>query len=293
MKLSVITINRNNRSGLEQTLRSSLGNQPSFNDWEQIVIDGASTDRSIEALSEYRDSPRLGFSVSEPDSGIYNAMNKGAAHARGEYLMFLNSGDELLPDVLQKVFSATFSEDLVYGDIVRPVARKDVLHQMPSPDEIVPAFFLFTSLPHQATFIRKDCLDRFGGYDESYALAGDADFFLKAVVAKCRLRHVPFPVSRFYYGGVSNNSTLLERWIRERTAFLAPVFGREVAQRASYPSVSLSFISPVVSEAARRDAALACVLSRFTSAIVAMWRYHVPRAFFRGVYRLAGWLKRK
>ena len=247
----------------------------------------------MSVVAAFSGHSRLGYVVTEPDAGIYNAMNKGAAHAHGEYLMFLNSGDELLPNILEKVFSSSFEEDLVYGDVLRPRKGRDVLSIMPPPEEVVPSFFLFTSLPHQATFIRKDLLDRFGGYDESYALAGDADFFLKAVNSKCRLRHLSFPVSRFYFGGVSNDSSLLERWIKERTTFLTPVFGKDVAQRASYPSLSLSFIAPVVAEAARCDPALACVLSRFTTAVVALWKYRMLRAFLRGVYRLGGWMKRR
>lgn len=294
MKLSIITINRNNRAGLERTLRSSLENQSSFGDWEQIVIDGASTDGSMEVLANFRNNLRLGFFVSEPDTGIYNAMNKGARHAQGEYLMFLNSGDELLPDVLIKVFSNPFSEDIVYGEVLRPRGGKDILCKSPSPAEIVPAFFLFNSLPHQASFIRRDCLNRFGGYDESYALMGDAKFFLTAVsTTGTKLKALPFPVSRFYYDGVSSDSKYLEQHIRERESFLTPFFGKFVARCASFPSANHSFISPATVEATRNDAALACFLARMTHAVVLLWRFRLFRSVMQFLYRTGNLFKRK
>ena len=100
MKLSVITINLNDAEGLQKTLRSVWERQ-SFTDFEHIVIDGASTDGSVEVIKKYAD--KLAYWVSEPDKGIYSAMNKGIVRARGEYLLFINSGDWLADDVLAKV----------------------------------------------------------------------------------------------------------------------------------------------------------------------------------------------
>ena len=102
MKLSIITINLNHAAGLDQTLRSVL--EQGYRDFELIVIDGASTDGSAEVIR--RHSARINHLVSEPDSGIYNAMNKGLRLATGEFVHFLNSRDRLLsPDVLAAIFS--------------------------------------------------------------------------------------------------------------------------------------------------------------------------------------------
>ena len=89
MKLSVITINFNNRDGLRKTIESVV-NQ-TYNDFEYIIIDGGSTDGSVDVIKEYAD--RIDYWVSEPDKGIYNAMNKGIDVAKGEYCIFMNSGD--------------------------------------------------------------------------------------------------------------------------------------------------------------------------------------------------------
>ena len=89
MKLSIITINRNNAAGLRRTIESVVSQ--TYTEFEYIIIDGASTDESVDVIKEYAD--KITFWVSEPDNGIYNAMNKGILKAKGEYLLFLNSGD--------------------------------------------------------------------------------------------------------------------------------------------------------------------------------------------------------
>ena len=115
MKLSIITVNLNNRDGLQKTIDSVICQ--TFRDFEWIVIDGGSTDGSKELIEQYAD--HFAYWVSEPDKGIYNAMNKGIKVAKGEYLQFLNSGDSLWNETtLQGVvpfFSGT--TDIFYGDV--------------------------------------------------------------------------------------------------------------------------------------------------------------------------------
>ena len=110
MKLSIITINFNDREGLDKTIQSVI-NQ-AYKEFEYIVIDGASTDGSVDVIKKYAD--KLTHWVSEPDSGIYNAMNKGTQMASGEYCLYLNSGDFLAEDdVLERLFENDFNEDIV------------------------------------------------------------------------------------------------------------------------------------------------------------------------------------
>ena len=115
MKLSIVTINLNNVAGLHETIISVL-NQSSA-DLEYIIIDGGSTDGSAELIKEYSD--RIYYWVSEPDSGIYNAMNKGIRKASGEYLLFLNSGDALASDnIVEEVFRADHNEEILYLSLI-------------------------------------------------------------------------------------------------------------------------------------------------------------------------------
>ena len=114
-KLSLITINQNNAEGLRRTIESVVFQ--TYIDYEYIVIDGASTDESVNILKQYDN--RITFWISEPDTGIYNAMNKGILKATGDYCLFLNSGDWLSDDrVLEEVFLHEITEDIVCGNAV-------------------------------------------------------------------------------------------------------------------------------------------------------------------------------
>ena len=117
MKLSIITINYNNRDGLKRTLQS-VENQ-NTRDFEHVIIDGASTDGSAEDIRKYAENKPNVIWVSEPDSGIYNAMNKGAKLASGEYLLFLNSGDDLYSShVVQDFNKEKITADIVEGYVM-------------------------------------------------------------------------------------------------------------------------------------------------------------------------------
>lgn len=110
MKLSIITVKLNNRDGLKRTIDSVVSQ--TFTDYEWIVIDGGSTDGSRELIEQYQD--HFAYWCSEPDKGIYNAMNKGIAHAKGEWLQFLNSGDVLYSNnTLASVFSSKYDADVL------------------------------------------------------------------------------------------------------------------------------------------------------------------------------------
>ena len=113
MKLSVITINYNDKDGLLRTAKSVV--EQTFKDYEWLVIDGGSTDGSQEIMGQF--SAHIAWGVSEPDGGIYEAMNKGLAKASGDYVQFLNSGDSFIDrDVLERVFADNLLADVNYGD---------------------------------------------------------------------------------------------------------------------------------------------------------------------------------
>ena len=112
---SIITINLNNSTGLEKTIQSVTTQL--FSDFEFIIIDGGSTDNSIDVIKKYESE--ITSWVSEKDNGIYDAQNKGIAKANGTYCLFLNSGDYLFSkDALKKVFDSNLTEDIVYGNII-------------------------------------------------------------------------------------------------------------------------------------------------------------------------------
>ena len=279
MKLSIVTINRNNAVGLRATLESTLGAQPGFKEWEQVVVDGASTDGGFAEVDRYWGNPRLGWCVSEPDSGIYNAMNKGAAHARGDWLLFLNSGDTLLPGVLEKAFASPWSADIAYGTLVIAKPDGDIEKQYPAPSEIRDWHFLHDSLPHPASFISRRLFERLGGYDESYRIVSDAKFFMEAVIGGATLFRLPFPISRFGTDGISFDKSRRAEHLAERRRMLAPVFGERLAERVTRPKPTKlpSCIRPALLAEASRDKDFARVLLRANDAVRALWHTRVGR----------------
>lgn len=177
-KLSIITINRNNASGLVKTIESVFAQ--TWRDFEYIIIDGASTDdsvnviRSYESINKSSQNPIQIKWVSEPDAGIYNAMNKGTLLANGEYCLYLNSGDFLYESTtLLHVFRDNAPADFIFGRVAIPdengklhLAGRDNTHFTP--------FQLFQSAPpHQGSFMKRSLILKVGMYDEQYKLVAD------------------------------------------------------------------------------------------------------------------------
>lgn len=176
MELSVITINLNNRDGLQKTCQSVLSQ--TWKEFEWIIIDGGSVDGSRRIIEE--NAPAISFWCSEPDAGIYAAMNKGAARATGEYLLFLNSGDVFFDDtVLERVHSIGLHSDIVSGKIVR-MDNGELLRMY---DEDILMQLFNSTINHQATFIRKKIFDEIK-YDESLQIVSDWKFWLQAIVLR-------------------------------------------------------------------------------------------------------------
>lgn len=171
MKLSVVTINYNNRDGLRKTIESVV-NQ-TFKDFEYIIIDGGSTDGSVDVIKEYKD--KIDYWISEPDKGIYNALNKGVAVAKGEYCNFMNSGDSFYSHTtLEEVFNNKPSSDLLCG-----ITHSDKV-KLP-PREITFDFLFNGCICHQCAFIRTSLMKKYG-YDENYKIVSDRKFFVQALI---------------------------------------------------------------------------------------------------------------
>ena len=175
--LSIITVNYNNLAGLKKTTQSVFSQD--FSGYEYIVIDGESTDGSGDYLNEIKD--RLSYSVSEPDNGVYDAMNKGIAKAKGKFLVFLNSGDFLIDtSILSKVstYIKSATSDIYYGNIrITDGAGNESVLKFPA--ELSLRFWKAATINHQASIIKADLFREIGVYDRSFSLAADYAFFLK------------------------------------------------------------------------------------------------------------------
>ena len=193
-KFSIITINYNNKEGLRKTIESVVGQ--SFRDFEYIIIDGGSTDGSIEVIKEY--AGKVDYWVSEPDKGIYHAMNKGVLQAHGEYLNFMNSGDEFYNNgVLQEV-APSLDSDIVVGKIVHGTEVWG-FHK----EDITLMDLIRGTVLHQASFFRKELFDE-NRYDESYKIVSDWKFYIQTLIFNnATFRNIRSIVCRFVPGGVS------------------------------------------------------------------------------------------
>ena len=213
MKLSIITINYNNHDGLQKTIDSVI--TQTYKDFEWIVIDGGSTDGSKELIEKYSD--HITYWVSEPDKGIYNAMNKGVKKANGEYLNFMNSGDCFYNnDVLNSVIPYLNGTDICVGDIVNdhPEGQKLVTFPRNNDTKTILDQLIFKFFPHPSSFIRNNLLKKYGNYREDLQIASDWYFFFHSIViGNASIRTIPFPIVLFDCNGISNthNNRINER----------------------------------------------------------------------------------
>lgn len=207
MKLSIITINYNDITGLRKTVKSVLGQ--TFRNFEWIIIDGGSTDGSkefIESLTSNASTSNLiSYWCSEADNGIYNAMNKGIVKAKGEYLNFLNSGDAYHDlNVLESVFAHNIptDADVLYGNYYDIYENGGVKPQQ-LPTILDFAFLMRRPINHQSTFIKRT-LFKNELYDESYNIVADGKAFMKWMMQGAKYFHLDTFVADFYMGGIHN-----------------------------------------------------------------------------------------
>lgn len=224
MKLSIITINYNNAEGLRKTLASVAAQ--TYRDIEHIIIDGGSTDGSVEVIREYDNTIKQQRCVtidqstiqvkwiSEPDNGIYNAMNKGIMRATGDYCQFLNSGDSLAtPDVTERMVAALektldikhhTSVDILYGDMLKIGIKQNVVDKSSRNEDITLSMFYRGCLNHSPAYIKRSLFEDYGLYDETLKICSDWKFYMQSIVlGKATTKHVDIIVTHFDMNGIS------------------------------------------------------------------------------------------
>jgi len=209
MRYSIITINYNNCRGLTNTIESVVSQ--TYYEYEFIVIDGGSTDGSVDVIKKYADN--ISFWISETDKGIYNAMNKGVIHAHGDYCIFMNSGDCFYNSEVLERFT-DIDEDIIVG----LVSIDEFDHIIsPAPQRELTLYHLYSgAIPHQGSFIRTTLLRRYP-YDESLKISADWKFFLQTLIMdNCSVRYIDHYVANYDLGGVSSQNPELMRQEREK-----------------------------------------------------------------------------
>ncbi|HPF97441.1 MAG TPA: glycosyltransferase family 2 protein [Mangrovimonas sp.] len=218
MQISIITINYNHLEGLKKTMSSVL--EQTWQGFEYIIIDGGSTDGSANYIESH--SNQLAYWVSEPDKGIYHAMNKGIFKAKGEYLLFLNSGDHFFEQtVLDEVHSQIKEYDLIYCDWQLVDNNSSKIFRY--PDELHFSHMFFNSLPHQSTFIKKALFDQVGLYDEDLKIVSDWKFMIIALfIYDCTYKHINSTLTTFYLDGISNKVDFIPEREQVLKQYFAP-----------------------------------------------------------------------
>jgi len=211
-KLSVITIIYNNAADIERTMLSVL--EQTYPNIEYIIVDGLSTDGTLDIIKKYKE--RLAILISEKDQGIYDAMNKGLASATGDYLLFMNSGDEIfVKDTVANVFATADDADIYYGETEMIDAAGQSLGQRrhKAPERFNWRSFKYgMSVSHQAIYVKRSITEPF---NRQYQLSADIDWILNAAKKAEKIVNVRQYVAKYLVGGMSkkrHRQSLIERF---------------------------------------------------------------------------------
>lgn len=220
-KISIITINLNNKVGLERTILSVI--EQSYTDFEYILIDGGSDDGSVEIIKE--SEKKIAYWVSEKDNGIYNAMNKGILKANGDYCLFINSGDIFTKStILDEMISYINDEDILYGNGFFE-AKNNTLEKLECPENLTLGFFTLYCLLHPCTLIRKSLFDKYGLYNESNKIISDYEFFIETTILnKVKTKFIPLDIAIAEDNGISRRDDYKAILAEERKMVLNRLF---------------------------------------------------------------------
>lgn len=234
MTLSIVTINYNNLEGLRKTIDSILSQ--TWKDYEWIIIDGGSTDGSKELIEETAnklassDFNPLSYWCSEPDKGIYNAMNKGIKHCKGDYINCMNSGDYFTnDDVLKIIFSTKIYGDIVYGNWYQQYAKTKVLKEISR--SMLFSRFPYENICHQAIFCKSTIL-KSRGFDEDI-LHADWKRWTEELLSGKNFQHIPIAICVYDMSGITGKKSE-ELFLRERNIILSIYANRILLYHEDY-----------------------------------------------------------
>lgn len=216
-KISIVTVVYNDAAHLEKTMLSVLNQK--YPNIEYIIIDGGSTDGTVDVIKTYSD--RLAFWISEKDSGIYDAMNKGIEHATGEWINFMNSGDYFYSDTVffEVLKSENLESDLLYGSFIGTIGGSAVLHE--AFDDVRDKAWQGMRVCHQALFAKTEIMKRFK-FNTKYRVSADGDFIAKCISKGFKFKKVPVTIFEVGTLGFSDKHWFLarkENWLIAREYF--------------------------------------------------------------------------
>ena len=225
-KISVVTVCLNAEDSIKETIESVL--EQTYELFEYVIIDGQSTDRTLDIIDEYKkdfERKNISFSVySEKDTGVYNAMNKAVNRCRGDWIHYLNAGDVFASqDVLEKFGSRCENDcEVLYGDYYKKREDKLVFCQAYDLKEIRNRMCFC----HQAVITPKKVIQQFG-FDEKYQIAADHKFFLQLYLSGIKFEYIPIPVAIFECGGISSDEIKLMKEVHQLKVECGVITGKQ------------------------------------------------------------------
>mgnify|MGYP006091062839 CR=1 FL=1 len=225
MKISIITINYNDKQGLEKTINSVL-NQ-THKDLEYIVIDGGSNDGSKELIKQ--NNSKITYWVSEKDKGVYDAMNKGIEKATGDYLLFLNSGDYLYDDnVFEEISNQSNNAVLIVGNTCLPDKNGKIIKY----DNLTVDYLAKYSVNHQTVFFKNEIFKKYKGYNLDYKMAADYDLILRVLIdAGFKYQYIDVVVANYDLNGISSQESSIELMAKEKQQIRLAIYPQFVWDR--------------------------------------------------------------
>jgi len=205
VKISIITSVYNNKDTIEDAIKSVL-NQ-TYKNIEYIVIDGASTDGTIDIVKKYQD--KISKFISEPDNGIYDGLNKGIKLATGDVIAFLHSDDIYASnDIIEYIVNNFDDNDAIYGDLVytSKLDTTKVLRYWKSKNFNKSLLKKGWMPAHPTFFVKKEIYDKYGCFDTSFKIAADYDFMLRVLKNNIKVKYLPKILYKMRIGGESNKS---------------------------------------------------------------------------------------
>lgn len=226
MRLSIITINKNNVHDLSKTLESVASQ--TCKDFEHVIIDGESTDNSVDVIKNYESSlstlktPHSIKWISEPDKGIYNAMNKGIRMASGGYVQFLNSGDCLADATVVERMLGSLEENnfpsILYGNMLKVFKDGKILNDKCFAGQDISFLGFYTgTLNHSSALIKRSLFEKYGFYDESLRIVSDWKWYLQAIALGEEMPvYADINVTLFDMNGISETNKNLDKIERRK-----------------------------------------------------------------------------
>lgn len=225
MKISIITACFNAQDTIEETIRSVA--KQTYDNIEYIIVEGSSTDNTLQILEKYRNT--INILISEPDTGVYNAMNKGIKSATGDLLFFLNADDVFINELVVEKFveeAKKTSAGLLLGNIL--MLNRYTGEMYYENHKIVDKIrLMISSIFHPATFFRKKTFEKYGLYNENNKIVSDYEWYVNYFQNSGDYKYIDSPISIFSLGGLSSNEKHTELHLKEYTEVKNKYFSKQ------------------------------------------------------------------